>query len=216
MAVSFYHVLAFGSSAPVSALNQPYYLGKTSDLVFRASPDKTIDCDDGSTDTGSEKLECSFSILGKVINPWPIRRLWLVPVLSDYNNAEIIKLNLDSEDYRMENKSGEFEKLLFSAVLRYGVDANPLPYEYDSEYFADYCLIIGKVQNIGTECVVGVTDEHDDPIVTMDASDNIVSGYYALCLAPKGVVLGITIDGEWVRSIDTDASIGVVRADFVL
>lgn len=212
MAVKFYHVLAF-SSANAMISNQPSYLGRTSDLVFKPTPDKTVDCDDGTTETGSEKLEISFSLLGKVVNPWPIRRLWLVPVVSDYSGAEIIKLSLESDDYRIENKSGEFEKTTFNAMLRYTVDADPWPYEFDGDYFDEYCILLGKVKTNASELVIGVTDEDDNEIVSVEAMDNTVAGYYALYLMPKGELMGITVDGDWIKTVEANDAFGVIKVD---
>lgn len=214
MSVKYYHVLAFSSSTE-SVNNQTSYLGKTSDLVMKPEPDKTIDLDDGTTETGSEKLTVSFSMLGKLQNPTKIRMIWLVPICSDYSaGAQIIKLKLDSEDYRIENKSGEFEKILFNATLRYPTDINPWPYEYDGEYFANYFMIIGRVsdQYLGSPGVE-VRDSNEDVITSTVLDDNIVAGYYAFVLLPEGTDVSLLASETVLASIDGGSSIGVVRID---
>jgi hypothetical protein len=119
MPAKFYYVLAFqvGITPLSDAASQPHFLGKTSDLVFKTEPDKTLDLDDGSTEVGSEKLTLSFSILGTIQNPWPIGEVWLVPVISEGNFApgefppgSVLSIYLrDADDYHIETKTGEFE-----------------------------------------------------------------------------------------------------------
>ena len=213
MAVKHYIVLGF-QSREEGLSNQPYYLGKTSDLVFKPEPDKTIDCDDGSTETGSEKLNLQFSILGKVVNPWNLKMIWLVP-LSDTaaymnNGAEIIKIHLDSEDYRIDAKSGEFEKILFNASFRYPVEK--IPYSFDAEYFDSMCIIIGK-NSLGSEFMT-LKDAEDVTIAVMELGNAIVEGYYAFAFIPSETEMGLFADDE-STDIDAAESIGVIRRNWV-
>lgn len=150
MPVKFYYVLAFrqGVFPLVHSEAQPHFLGKTSDLVFKTEPDKTLDLDDGSTEVGSEKLTLSFSILGAIQNPWPIGEVWLVPAISggtyalgEYPPGSVLRVYLQSaDDYRIETKSGEFELTHFSASLRYA--ANAPAYGYYYHFFDDYRIAL--------------------------------------------------------------------------
>lgn len=158
MAAKFYYVLAFerGQSYQVDSetktlVYQPQFLGKTSDLSFVTEPEKTIDLDDGTTEVGSEKLTLSFNVLSKVTNPVPLSQVWLIPVIGNSTGWEegegprvpILKVYFkDSEDYRLEVKSGEFEVTKFSAVLRYAVE-NPA-FEYDDRFFVENRLWLAQ------------------------------------------------------------------------
>lgn len=158
MAAKFYYVLAFerGQGYQVDSetrtlVYQPQFLGKTSDLSFLVEAEKTIDLDDGTTEVGSEKLSLSFNVLSKVTNPVPLSQVWLIPVIghsSGWAEGEgprvpILKVFFkDSEDYRLEVKSGEFEVTKFSAVLRYSVD-NPA-FEYDDGFFLENRLWLAE------------------------------------------------------------------------
>jgi hypothetical protein len=211
MSVKQYQVLAFSSSTE-SVSTQPSYLGKTSDLVMKPEPDKTIDLDDGTTETGSEKLTVSFSMLGKIQNPWPVRMIWLVPVCKDYSaGAQIIKLKLDSGDYRIDNKSGEFEKILFNATLRYPTDISPWPYEYDGEYFGNYFMIIGKVANPDESYEIAARDSQGNYEVNYDTADSIVIGCYALVFLPKETEYDIYSNDSFVVQLDSNETVGVHR-----
>lgn len=158
MAAKFYYVLAFerGQGYQVDSetrtlVYQPQFLGKTSDLSFLVEAEKTVDMDDGSTEVGSEKLSLSFNVLSKVTNPVPLSQVWLIPVIGHSTGWEegegprvpILKVFFkDSEDYRLEVKSGEFEVTKFSAVLRYSVD-NPA-FEYDDRFFVENRLWLAE------------------------------------------------------------------------
>ncbi len=212
MAVKHYIVLGF-ESREEDLSNQPHYLGKTSDLSFKAEPDKTIDCDDGSTETGSEKLSLQFNLLGKVLNSWNLKMIWLVP-LSDSaaymnNGAEIIKIHLDSEDYRIDEKSGEFGKIVFNASFRYPVDN--IPYTYDAAYFDSMCIIIGK-NSLGSEFMI-LKDAEDEQIAVFELANAIVEGYYAFAFVPSEAEMGLYADDE-SRAIDAAESIGIIRRDW--
>lgn len=141
--VKFYHIIGFeGKQTPWGDPTPAHYMGKTADLLFKTEPDKTIDLDDGSTEVGSEKLSVSFSLLEKLQNPWPLAELWLVPVCQDYNmeNPEIIRIHLLGSDYHLEAKSGEFDKILFSANLRYPVTSPA--YTVSEDYFQDNSMVL--------------------------------------------------------------------------
>ncbi len=150
MPAKFYYVLAFreGVDPLVHSDAQPHFLGKTSDLVFKAEPDKTLDLDDGSTEVGSEKLTLSFSILGTIQNPWPIGEVWLVPAISggtfapgEFPPGSVLRVYLrGANDYHLETKSGEFELTHFSASIRYAADAPA--YGYYHNFFDDYRIVL--------------------------------------------------------------------------
>ncbi len=142
--VKFYHVVAFPQRVfspeyPTSG----FYMGKTSDLVFKTEADKSVDLDDGTTEVGSEKLSVSFSILGKLLNSWGLKEVWLIPVCDDYEvrNPEILRIFLVEGDYRLEEKSGEFGKINFTGSLRYPVAAPQ--YENLTDYFTQYFMVLG-------------------------------------------------------------------------
>lgn len=143
MPAKFYYVLAFreGDIPLLYTDAQPHFLGKTSDLSFKTEPDKTLDLDDGSTEVGSEKLTLSFSVLGAIANPWPLGEIWLVPVISNasfsygFPLATILRICfIDTDDYHIETKSGDFEYTHFSSSIRYPVDSPAYAYLTDLFY----------------------------------------------------------------------------------
>lgn len=177
--VKFYHIIGF--TIPTALGNDPiagHYMGKTSDLLFKTEPDKTIDLDDGSTEVGSEKLSVSFSCLEKLQNPWPLAELWLVPVCQDYfnENPEILQIDLRDSDYHLESKSGDFEKILFSATLRY--PAENAAYKYLAFYFEDFGMVLGKLQgDMNGDEVVVETEGYST--VVMPVEDMLAEGCFA-------------------------------------
>ncbi|MCK9309113.1 MAG: hypothetical protein PHY48_12755 [Candidatus Cloacimonetes bacterium] len=213
MAAKYYHILAF-LSRDEGMSNQALYMGKTSDLSFKTEADKTIDCDDGSTETGSEKLTLQFSILGKLINNWDIAMLWLVPIRSTsdymYSKGEILKIYLGGGDYRIENKSGEFEKVLFHAELRYPADSPQ--YSYDANYFDNNCILLGRVNAPEYNDILELKSDNT-LIVSADMKEDIIEGSYAFAFVPDGIPLAIWANGTNLLLLDEDESIGVVQRD---
>ncbi|MDD3535719.1 MAG: hypothetical protein PHC50_06205 [Candidatus Cloacimonetes bacterium] len=152
MAVKHYHVLAFEVSkqyqlAAGKLVYQPHYLGKTSDLSFNTEVDVSLELDDGTTEVGSEKLSLAFSSIMPLTNPAALSEVWLVPAIGhsggwqqgEAPRGDILRVHFrDSEDYRLELKSGTFELLKFSATLRYPVDTPA--YEYISDFWKNHRL----------------------------------------------------------------------------
>lgn len=182
MAVKYYHILGFDSPAqPVPLGDNPepaFYMGKTSDLAFKTEPDKSIDLDDGTTEVGSEKLSLSFSLLGKLQNPWPLSEIWLVPVCSDYKaeNPEIIRVFFRGGDYQLEEKSGDTSKVLFSATLRYAAGTDQ--YEAISGYWASYSIVTGYY-GPGSAGQNVVIKEDSDHLAELSPVDLLVEGAFA-------------------------------------
>lgn len=178
--VKFYRVIAFAS--PVILGHYPvggFYLGKTSDLVFKTEPDKSIDMDDGTTEVGSEKLSFSCSLLGKLNNQAEIREIWLIPVVNDYQTQqpEIIRIYVGDGDYKLETKSGEFEKTLFSATLRYPV-ASP---QYDTLAYwqtSGHHIIAGQLEGDIDGAAISLENEFE-ALGELDCNDLILRGGYA-------------------------------------
>lgn len=176
--VKFYHIIAFDSPPSTeNGTHSGYYMGKTSDLVFKEEPDKTIDLDDGTTEVGSQKLTVSFSILEKLNNLPLLKEIWLLPVLDDYyqKNPDIIKIDLGGCEYHLEAKSGEIEKILFSALIRYAVETPA--WDAIQDYFGAQSIIIGRMES-------GVVDDAyvyhgEDEIATAEYSNLVVSGCFA-------------------------------------
>ncbi|GAB1366024.1 hypothetical protein MASR1M36_08950 [Candidatus Cloacimonadaceae bacterium] len=178
--VRYHRVIAFASRVilgqyPVGG----YYLGKTSDLVFRTEPDKSIDLDDGTTEVGSEKLSFSCSLLGKLNNQADIREIWLIPVVNDYlvQQPEIVRIYVEDGDYKLETKSGEFEKTLFSATLRYPVGSS----QYDSLAYwqtSGLHIVAGQLEGDIDGALISVEDELET-LCTLDCNDLILRGGYA-------------------------------------
>jgi hypothetical protein len=194
--VKFYHIIGFTQPAlwggePVAG----HYMGKTGDLVFKTEPDKTIDLDDGSTEVGSEKLSLSFSCLEKLQNSWPLAELWLVPVCQNYymDNPEILRIDLRGCDYHLDAKSGDFEKILFSAVLRYPV-ANP-PYSSLTDYFDSYSIVLGRLSGYRNGDVVEIRYD-DGPVASLDVEMMLIDGCFAFVgidpsIDPSAVAFGM-------------------------
>lgn len=154
MAAEFYHVLAYPSPitsqyAPGDKQYQPVYVGKTTNLSFKVEAEKTVDCDDGTTIVGSEKLSLSFSILEEINTSLAISKLLLLPVVNQYgsNPPPPSKTATEVEftgarDYQIEVKSGEFELTHFSATVRYA--SGTPPYRMIDNYYTNYMVHIIK------------------------------------------------------------------------
>lgn len=183
MAVRFYHILAQRGSVW-------NYLGKSSDLVFKVEPDKSIDCDDGQTLVGSEKLSCSFSLLSDLVEPYAISKLMLVPAVSGPSSADPIEINVGTEDYQIEQKSGEFGKTLVNIGIRYPSDV-PAPWRYRSKYFASSAIIMGRYTLTGSYISPSLNVRQNDKVVASTVlGDEIVPGLYCII----GVISGLDSD----------------------
>lgn len=183
MPAKFYYVLAWqkGVIPLQSATDQPHFLGKTADLSFTTEPDVTIDLDDGTTEVGSEKLSLSFSVLGRIDNPWPLGEIWLVPAISSvdypapgtFPPGAVLKVKFsDSEDYRLETKSGAFEITKFSAALRYGIAV--APYGYIDDFFGLYSVhLFPHVPDIMEDLIIkAVSLTYQEDIAVAQATVN--------------------------------------------
>lgn len=204
--VRHYHILAFTSRSHGSALDGSY-LGKTSDLVFKTEPDKSIDLDDGNTEVGSEKLSLSFSILGEVKNKREVAEIWLVPVGEYDENTEILKINLSDQEYKLEAKSGEFNKTLFSAVLRYPVEFPR--YQTITGYFDEYFLMFLKFNGY-SEWEIWNTDNQS--ICVGSVGDEMVE-YICAVFLPAGDEYSI-LAGRLILALDVLQTQGIFKAEF--
>jgi hypothetical protein len=141
----FYHVLAYkeditGGVAPGSAEYQPAYLGRTTDLLMKTEPEKSVDLDDGGRLVGSEKLTLSFSTLERVPRlGFSITKILLVPVQPATTaqppaglDAVLVEVG-EVKITPVETKTGEFERTQFSAVVRYPVETPA--YEILRDYY---------------------------------------------------------------------------------
>jgi len=208
--VRHYHILAFTSRSHGSAL-VGNYLGKTSDLVLKTEADKSIDLDDGTTEVGSEKLSISFSILGQVINKWDVAEIWLVPVAKYDENTEILKINLIDQDYNLEAGSGDFNKTLFSAVLRYPVEFPR--YQTITGYFDDYFLMFFKFS--GTYSDWELRNIDNQPICLGSAGDEMVE-YFCVAYLPRETEYALIVDDTNICDLDAGQSSGIFREDLVV
>lgn len=210
MPVKFYYVLAFheGVKPLLFADDQPHFLGKTSDLVFKTEPDKTIDLDDGSTEVGSEKLTLSLSILGAIQNPWPIGEVWLVPAISDgvydrgeYPAGDVLRVYLrDVDDYHIETKSGEFELTRFSASIRYAADAPA--YDYYRNFFNVFRLhLFPNVTKEDPSIAIKATSDSRSLAQASSLADCLITNQIALVseYLPEEDVLTV-LDGTGIAS----------------
>jgi len=187
-----------------------YYLGKTSDLVFKPEADKSLDLDDGTTEVGSEKLNLSFSILGKLLNNWDIKEVWLIPICDDYElrNPEILRIYLVEGDYRLEAKSGEFGKINFSSSLRYPVAAPQ--YAFLANYFQTSFILLGSLTGnfAGEELTLYDVNGYD--VALLIADDQIVEGCLAFVGLPNHTeysLLGINFANDY----DANDTVGVLK-----
>lgn len=204
MAVRFYHILAQNGSVW-------NYLGKSSDLVFKVEPDKSIDCDDGQTMVGSEKLSCSFSLLSNLVDPHAISKLWLVPNVSGSSTAQIIEINVGTDDYKTEQKSGEFGKTLVNIGIRYPSDVTK-PWQFLAEsYFANSAIILGnyrfEIQYLMPTIKV---KQGDDWVASTPAEGEIVPRLYCLVNVPAGVESKIYYNDELLTTVAAAETRGVV------
>lgn len=147
MAVSFYHVLGYKVPECGSSIEDPdhapCYMGKTTDMLLKEEPEKTVDCDDGSTMVGSAKVTLSFSLLERVPAGLELDRILLVPdfpaiaagSVTDYGEAILVDVE-EVKIWPVESKTGEFERTQFSAVSRYPIEAEP-PYTYIPKFFQE-------------------------------------------------------------------------------
>jgi hypothetical protein len=177
--VRFYHIIAFFERANPTLPQGGCYLGKTSDLVFKVDPDKSLDLDDGTTEVGSEKLSLSCSLLGELQNQPEIKEIWLIPVDDNYimHMPEIIRLYLETGDYKLDAKSGEFNKIIFTATLRYPVD-NPQwePQGYWGSGTAH--IVIGVLSGDIDGGTICLNDEYST-MAEININDLIIKGAYA-------------------------------------
>lgn len=215
--VKFYHVLAFDFrlASPV-APSVGFYLGKTSDLVFKTEPDKTIDMDDGTTEVGSEKLSVSFSLLGKVMDTPQIKELWLLPVSGDYlsDNPEIIRIFIEDGAYTLDAKSGEFGKINFMAVQRYPVESpqySILPYYFD-DYFMPLLGLTGDLE-YGD---MAITDDAYNVLVGFTPSDDLIEGAFCAVFLPSYSEYIIKCGDDNYAGLDATQSQGLLRLQLEL
>lgn len=213
MAVRFYEVVAFEYS-PVYGQEPAlgHYLGKTSDLVFKTEPDKSIDLDNGITEVGSEKLTVSFSILGKFQNPASIGELWLIPIPDHPGSADadidIIRIHLKNQEYKLEAKSGEFDKIHFEAALKYPVEN--IAYEvWEDMAGSDFGVCLVELTGNYENRVISISDEQEMNGVVIEESDLIVDGYFAF-VYEVGREWYIYAEGMLIESIDVN-EYGVIK-----
>jgi len=132
MPVRFYEILAW-----TEGCDQAHWLGMTSNLVFKTEKDVTRDLSDGTEAVGSEKLNCSFSVLEPIDKGALINKLWLVPL----SGSDIIELRCKSNDIQIDNKGGDFEQSQVNVSCRYGVDSPAWNY-IASSYYNDYAILL--------------------------------------------------------------------------
>jgi len=118
----------------------------TSNLVFKTEKDVTRDLSDGTEAVGSEKLNCSFSVLEPIDKGALINKLWLVPL----SGSDIIELRCKSNDIQIDNKGGDFEQSQVNVSCRYGVDSPAWNY-IASSYYNDYAILLLEVEAPVTE-----------------------------------------------------------------
>lgn len=204
MAVRFYHILAQNGDVC-------NYLGKSSDLVFKVEPDKSIDCDDGQTMVGSEKLSCSFSLLSNLVDPHAISKLYLVPNVSGSSTAQIIEINVGTDDYKTEQKSGEFGKTLVNIGIRYPSDVTK-PWRYLAEsYFTNSVVILGNYSfsMMPIPAVIKVK-QGEDWVASTVPEGEIVPRLYCLLNVPAGVESKIYLNDTLLTTVAADEMWGVV------
>ncbi len=211
MAVKYYHVIGF-----VQNQNVPSYLGRTSDLTFKTEPDKSVDTDDGMTTVGSEKLSCSFNLLEPVINPGVLEKVWLVPSVSGVSNAEILEIRVATEDYKIEQKSGEFGKTAVSIVMRYPTDT-PSPWGYLSdEYFFDNVIILGRLSGNVEEEERIIVKQNNLEVGSYEIVPEVVQGTYAIVNVPSQVPTTLHYKTTQIKSFTQDEFVGVLFFEIVL
>lgn len=174
MAAEFYHVVGIRGAGVYDAFcPSSCYLGKTTDLLFKVEPEKTIDCDDGTTVVGSEKLTLSFSMLDRIDRPQNrIDQLLLIPHVPLQTGAvagkEVLTVDLLGEHgLNEEVKSGEFEKTHFSYTWRYA--SGNAPYTLSDAFFDNYIVILAT--GIGANQYLWIGSPDEDPPLRIAADE---------------------------------------------
>jgi hypothetical protein len=214
MATRYYHVLAYLKSItdqyrPLDPEYQPTYLGKTTDLLMKTDPEKSVDLDDGSTMVGSEKLTLSFSALERV-EPRAISEILLVPVapasLDSRPGLEAVRVEVGEVKITpVETKTGEFERTQFSAVMRYAVETPA--YEIVGNCYGNkqIHLFLG-VSDGHTIGLRGLKEDHETDLAVVTAENFSVSGLRALICSSRGYgdfdVIELTLEDEAIGKYD--------------
>lgn len=213
--IRFYHVIAFPNR--VSLGGYPvggYYLGKTSDVAFKTEVDKSLDLDDGSTEVGSEKLHFSCSLLGRLNDRAVIREIWLIPVVDNYlaMNPSVVRIQVEDEEYYLEEKSGEFGKVNLKAEIRYPVG---YPQWWSIDYWdaQDKCIIIGQMSGDYDGAEVFLNDDGLNQLASVDCASMIMRGAYAFVGVPSGYEY-VLMCGNGSAGLDASEATGLARVDF--
>jgi hypothetical protein len=213
VAAKFYHVLAYkeditGGSAPGEAKYQPAYLGRTTDLLMKTEPEKSVDLDDGGRLVGSEKLTLSFSTLERVPRlGFSITKILLVPVqpatTAPPAGLEAVLVEVGEVKITpVETKTGEFERTQFSAVMRYAVETPA--YEIVGNCYGNkqIHLFLG----VSDGHTIGLRGDHETDLAVVTAKNFSVSGLRALICSSRGYgdfdVIELTLEDEAIGKYD--------------
>ena len=207
----YYHLVARDT------IGNDHYLGRISELELKREPDKTVDCADGDTMTGSEKLSLSCKMYEKVVNPInDLQSFLLIPASGGRADAgqmpnimDAIKINMCRAEYLVEKISGDFEVYKLSAVKKYSVAQDPV--EYYAKYYHDNLFIYGIYER---EPGFGKLElKQGDEMVKGWSNDMlIVPNYYCFVEVPMGLAYELVANDSIVGSITYEMT-GAIRVD---
>ena len=135
----------------------------------------------------------------------------LVPAVSGRSSAQIIEINVGTDDYKTEQKSGEFGKTLVNIGIRYPSDVTK-PWRYLAEsYFTNSVVILGNYSfSMPSLFPVIKVKQGEDWVASTVPEGEIVPGLYCLINVPAGVKSKIYLNDMLLTTVPADEMWGVV------